>query len=243
MEQPSEKNHEIHEFDLNSPPAADYPSSQISGDKERSDLDENSSFLTIPDNPSPQKSGEKERSNIDENSSEKPQDHNESCEEHRDSQAQIVDSNSSNYTTRASLQYYDRFGQQYDSFERDTIKVKYNNLEFRVNIVETKPSNAICIIDTDCEVDFALPLDYKEPEQPVLQSTKEETSKEGQKLVPFTGFARRLEEKHAAEGKVVFGSVAHGKKSKELKTEDVKAETPKKEQFQPFTGEKYSLED
>jgi len=32
------------------------------------------------------------------------------------------------------------------------------------NIVETKPSNGISIIETDCEVDFAPPLDYKEPE-------------------------------------------------------------------------------
>ncbi|CAK7328088.1 unnamed protein product [Dovyalis caffra] len=41
---------------------------------------------------------------------------------------------------------------------------------------------------------------------------------------------------------VVFGSVAPGKKSKEFKIEDVKAETSKKEQFQPFTGNVYSLD-
>ncbi|XP_012827863.1 PREDICTED: ubiquitin fusion degradation protein 1 homolog [Erythranthe guttata] len=49
----------------------------------------------------------------------------------------------------------------------DTIMVVHNNKEFYINILETKPSNAISIIETDCEVDFAPPLDYKEPEKPV----------------------------------------------------------------------------
>lgn len=44
--------------------------------------------------------------------------------------------------------------------------VAYNNKKFYIDIVETKPSSAISIIETDCEVDFAPPLDYKEPEKP-----------------------------------------------------------------------------
>lgn len=68
----------------------------------------------------------------------------------------------------------------------DTIMVIYNK-EFQVNIVETKPYNAISIIDTDCDVDFVPHLDNKEP------------SKEGHKFVPFTGLSRRLDEKTAAE--------------------------------------------
>lgn len=46
----------------------------------------------------------------------------------------------------------------------DSIMVAYNNKKYYIDIVETKPSNAISIIETDCEVDFAPPLDYKEPE-------------------------------------------------------------------------------
>uniref|UniRef100_A0A6N2LJW7 Uncharacterized protein n=1 Tax=Salix viminalis TaxID=40686 RepID=A0A6N2LJW7_SALVM len=49
----------------------------------------------------------------------------------------------------------------------DSIMVAYNNKKYYIDIVETKPSNAISIIETDCEVDFAPPLDYKEPEKPV----------------------------------------------------------------------------
>ena len=44
--------------------------------------------------------------------------------------------------------------------------VAYNNKKYYIDIVETKPASAISIIETDCEVDFAPPLDYKEPERP-----------------------------------------------------------------------------
>ena len=53
--------------------------------------------------------------------------------------------------------------------------VAYNNKKYYIDIVETKPSSAISIIETDCEVDFAPPLDYKEPErsqQPSIPSNK-----------------------------------------------------------------------
>jgi ubiquitin fusion degradation protein 1 len=53
--------------------------------------------------------------------------------------------------------------------------VAYNNKKYYIDIVETKPSNAISIIETDCEVDFAPPLDYKEPEpvKPAVPANKE----------------------------------------------------------------------
>lgn len=44
--------------------------------------------------------------------------------------------------------------------------VAYNNKKYYIDIIETKPDTAISIIETDCEVDFAPPLDYKEPEKP-----------------------------------------------------------------------------
>lgn len=46
--------------------------------------------------------------------------------------------------------------------------VAYNNKKYYIDIVETKPAHAISIIETDCEVDFAPPLDYKEPEKPAV---------------------------------------------------------------------------
>jgi ubiquitin fusion degradation protein 1 len=41
--------------------------------------------------------------------------------------------------------------------------VAYNNKKYYIDIIETKPAPAVSIIETDCEVDFAPPLDYKEP--------------------------------------------------------------------------------
>lgn len=46
----------------------------------------------------------------------------------------------------------------------DTIPINYNNRQYLIDIVEAKPAGAISVIETDCNVDFAPPLDYVEPE-------------------------------------------------------------------------------
>lgn len=45
----------------------------------------------------------------------------------------------------------------------DTIPINYNNKKYFIDIVDAKPSDAISVIETDCNVDFAPPLDYVEP--------------------------------------------------------------------------------
>ncbi|KAA8530655.1 hypothetical protein F0562_005411 [Nyssa sinensis] len=81
----------------------------------------------------------------------------------------------------------------------DTIIVSHNNKKFYIDVVKTKPSPAICIINTDIEVDFATTLDYKEPEKQVLMNTatskhaSTEANKEEPKFRPFTGLAKRLD--------------------------------------------------
>ncbi|XP_073286493.1 uncharacterized protein [Primulina huaijiensis] len=83
----------------------------------------------------------------------------------------------------------------------DSIMVAYNNRKYYVDIIDAKPSNAISIIETDCEVDFAPPLDYKEPEKPSVSIPKgkppteglELPAETGPKFSPFTGVARRLD--------------------------------------------------
>lgn len=57
--------------------------------------------------------------------------------------------------------------------------VAYNNKKYYIDIVETKPCSAISIIETDCEVDFAPPLDYKEPEKPAPSPRSNRTAPEG----------------------------------------------------------------
>ncbi|XP_021753480.1 ubiquitin recognition factor in ER-associated degradation protein 1-like [Chenopodium quinoa] len=85
----------------------------------------------------------------------------------------------------------------------DSIMVAYNNKKYYIDIIETKPSHAISIIETDCEVDFAPPLDYKEPERPAVSAPgkalalDEEPPAEEPKFNPFTGVGRRLDGKPA----------------------------------------------
>lgn len=61
--------------------------------------------------------------------------------------------------------------------------VAYNNKKYYIDIIETKPSNAISIIETDCEVDFAPPLDYKEPERPAVPTSSSKAQSQGEKLI------------------------------------------------------------
>ncbi|CAA3024127.1 ubiquitin fusion degradation 1 homolog isoform X1 [Olea europaea subsp. europaea] len=84
----------------------------------------------------------------------------------------------------------------------DSIMVAYNNKKYYIDIIESKPSNAISIIETDCEVDFAPPLDYKEPEKRATSIPTGKAPAEGQeppaeepKFNAFTGVARRLDGK------------------------------------------------
>lgn len=57
--------------------------------------------------------------------------------------------------------------------------VPYNNKKYYINIVEAKPSSAVSIIETDCEVDFAPPLDYVEPEKPASSTLAKKRPQEG----------------------------------------------------------------
>eukprot|EP00252_Welwitschia_mirabilis_P009947 TRINITY_DN2290_c0_g2_i3.p1 TRINITY_DN2290_c0_g2~~TRINITY_DN2290_c0_g2_i3.p1 ORF type:complete len:311 (-),score=59.12 TRINITY_DN2290_c0_g2_i3:151-1083(-) len=82
----------------------------------------------------------------------------------------------------------------------DTILVPYNNKKYYIDIVETKPEQAISIIETDCEVDFATPLDYKEPQKPTAlnapgPSTDQTNITDEPKFSPFSGVGRRLDGK------------------------------------------------
>ncbi|KAL6211468.1 hypothetical protein ACLB2K_016694 [Fragaria x ananassa] len=85
----------------------------------------------------------------------------------------------------------------------DSIMVAYNNKKYYIDIIESKPSNATSIIETDCEVDFAPPLDYKEPERPVAHvplnkataQVEEAPAETEPKFNPFTGAGRRLDGK------------------------------------------------
>ncbi|KAF8402934.1 hypothetical protein HHK36_011027 [Tetracentron sinense] len=143
----------------------------------------------------------------------------------------------------------------------DTIMVTYNSNKYYIDILETKPSFGVSIIETDCEVDFAPPLDYKEPEKPAPSSVpnnapaevQEELAKEEPKFSPFTEAVNGTNQSTSASvtarrrsGKLVFGGSNAGQAPIATPKDAAKAtspETPKKEEpkFQAFTGKKHSL--
>ncbi|GAY38068.1 hypothetical protein CUMW_033860 [Citrus unshiu] len=104
----------------------------------------------------------------------------------------------------------------------DTIMVPYNNKKYYINVVETKPSTAVSIIETDCEVDFIPPLDFKEPEKPSSSSLSNRTLPEVKEEPPLD----------------FKGPEKPSSSSLSNRTPpEVKEEPPKKiAKFSPFTG-------
>jgi len=58
----------------------------------------------------------------------------------------------------------------------DIIAINYNEKIYEMLVMETKPGNAVSIIETDMNVDFEAPVGYKEPERvfPAQQQQQEE---------------------------------------------------------------------
>lgn len=137
----------------------------------------------------------------------------------------------------------------------DTIMLTHDQKKYDIDIVETKPSGAISVIETDLEVDFATPLDYKEPftgvarrldGQPLIapvESDSVSTSMVKDGLVAADSIRSR---KRKHPGKLVFGpkDVSQSQeKSARVSKEDHEERTSKndKQKFQPFTGMKHTL--
>jgi ubiquitin fusion degradation protein 1 len=111
----------------------------------------------------------------------------------------------------------------------DCFVVHYNNKEYEIEVREAKPGSAISIIETDCQVDFEAPKDYKEPErvppQPAAppaaataaagaaapgssDGAAAEEEPEEPKFVPFVGSGRRLDGRPAPSSSSPAASAA-----------------------------------
>lgn len=78
----------------------------------------------------------------------------------------------------------------------DTFTIMHNDKKKKncIDVLEVKPSSAVSIIETDCEVDFATSLDYKEPKKLAIKPQQEDQDKPVKReLRPFTGPARRFD--------------------------------------------------
>lgn len=87
----------------------------------------------------------------------------------------------------------------------DNIVLNYNNRQYEIEIKETKPGNAISVIETDCNVDFEAPKDYvppsaQQPQQPqvdddAMDTDEPEVEPDGDSFLAFSGSAQRLDGK------------------------------------------------
>lgn len=128
----------------------------------------------------------------------------------------------------------------------DTIEINHAGHKYLTDVLETKPSRAISI-DNDCVVDFAQPLDYKEPEKKTSVLGKRERTTlgdEDRKSSPeqkddskrFPGEGRRL------GGTTVPGGNSFDQSMKKLKITEVtttkKVDWSKQGtiEFKPFLG-------
>ncbi|KAB5541504.1 hypothetical protein DKX38_014478 [Salix brachista] len=113
----------------------------------------------------------------------------------------------------------------------DSIMVAYNNKKYYIDIIETKPSNAITIIETDCEVDFAPPLDYKEPEKSVTSVPPSKATSQGAFISTYSSMNLFCS---IELSKICMSSAPMAGAEAWNDSEEVPAETEPK--FSPFTG-------
>lgn len=80
----------------------------------------------------------------------------------------------------------------------DNIVINYNKKKFEIEIVETKPKDAVSIIEADIEVDFAPPKDYVEPVKPqpvVAEAPAPVQVEESAGFAVFSGLGSRIDGK------------------------------------------------
>lgn len=97
----------------------------------------------------------------------------------------------------------------------DLIGIRYNSRVYELRVLETKPGNAVTIIECDMNVEFAAPCDYKEPER--IMPKNEPMAVDHAELMPEeTGF---VQFKGA-------GNRLDGKKKKDVQVQPVSLKKP-----------------
>lgn len=80
-------------------------------------------------------------------------------------------------------------------YARDVVAITYNDRVYELRVLETKPGNAVSIIECDMNVEFAPPVGYSEPTEHVAKHQEEDMDtldpssfiRETQGFVPFAG--------------------------------------------------------
>lgn len=103
----------------------------------------------------------------------------------------------------------------------DQVCINYNSKNFFFDVLELKPADAVSIVETDMEVDFAPPADYEEPEahkkskgvdfneanattvsqnEEDTEANKSSAAVHDPNFVPFKGSGQRLDGKSRRKG-------------------------------------------
>ncbi|ODN03132.1 Ubiquitin fusion degradation protein 1 [Orchesella cincta] len=83
----------------------------------------------------------------------------------------------------------------------DMIAIRYNDKIYELRVLETRPGEAVSIIECDMDVEFAKPIDYVEPEfrpKKEEEPAEEEAEMSGvcdSNFIPFLGSGNRLDGK------------------------------------------------
>ncbi|EZG47331.1 ubiquitin fusion degradation protein 1 [Gregarina niphandrodes] len=77
----------------------------------------------------------------------------------------------------------------------DRIQIRHDDVDYAVDILDTKPAPAISVIETDIEVDFEAPKDYVEPKPKPQTPPQEEEAEEDEEdeFHPFKGGGWRVD--------------------------------------------------
>lgn len=70
----------------------------------------------------------------------------------------------------------------------DLVAIRYNNKIYELCVLETKPANAVTIIECDMNVEFAAPLDYVEPNHKKKEEEMQVDPDEYHEPAGFTAF-------------------------------------------------------
>jgi len=146
----------------------------------------------------------------------------------------------------------------------DVVAITYNDHVYELRVLETKPGNAVSIIECDMNVEFAAPVGYSEPIRPRKEEQADEAmdtfdpsqfTPEVEGFVAFTGSGVRLDGKakkqldsEPAPKTVAYqrgipdydyeiGSLRFLRYSKAVEEKDTEEES----QFQAFSGSGQSL--
>jgi ubiquitin fusion degradation protein 1 len=100
----------------------------------------------------------------------------------------------------------------------DVILIHYNDKDYELCVLETKPGNAVSIIECDMDVDFAPPVGYVEPQRPVAANQASSSSKPGdQQKLPSYPIKYPLMKK---ENKVPYAGEGYRLDGKAMKKQD-----------------------